>query len=374
MKVAVNTRLLVSDKLDGIGYYAYEILQRWVSNYPEVSFYFLFDRPYSEEFIFGSNVTPVVILPEARHPFLYYIWFHIQLPIWLNKNKPDVFFSPEGYLAPKATLPQVNVIHDLNFEHNPKDLPFWERWYYKKFFPKYAQIASQTITVSEFSKQDIIANYNIPPHRITTIYNGIRTDFKQNLNHRQFAIHYCGGMPFILHVGTLHPRKNIPYVIEAFNIIRSTHKRTLKLVFVGRKKWWTREMQRAVNKSRYKKDIVFTDRIDTSDLSCAYTEAICLVMASAFEGFGLPVVEAMACGCPVVSVSNTALTEVIGEAGITVSETDPEEMAEGVIEMWLHEGDRKYWLSKGLAHSKKFSWDAAADKTWNTLCQQIPKD
>ena len=124
MKIAVNTRLLLKGKLEGIGWYTYETLKRIVEQHPEHDFYFLFDRAYDESFIFSKNVKPIILYPQARHPFLFWIWFEISVYRFLKNNNIDIFVSPDGYLSLRTKIPSLAVIHDLNFEHYPHDLPW----------------------------------------------------------------------------------------------------------------------------------------------------------------------------------------------------------------------------------------------------------
>ena len=142
MRIGINTRFLLPHKMEGFGWYTYEVVKRLVENHPEHEFIFFFDRPYDSNFIFGENVTPVVLFPQARHPFLFYWWFEFSIPKALKEHKCDLFFSPDGYLSLKTSVPQIGVIHDINFEHNPKDLKWLMRKYYQRYFPKFAKKSS----------------------------------------------------------------------------------------------------------------------------------------------------------------------------------------------------------------------------------------
>ncbi len=161
MKIAINTRLLIKDKLEGIGYFTFEVLSRITKAHPEHEFYFFFDRKFSKEFIFSDNVKAIVLYPQARHPILFNIWFDFSVTKALKKYKIDIFLSPDGMLSLKTKVPQIAVIHDLNFEYYPKDLPANITKYYKSRFPKFAKTASSIITVSKHSKENIMSCYNI---------------------------------------------------------------------------------------------------------------------------------------------------------------------------------------------------------------------
>src|SRR3972149_5919662 len=172
MIIAVNTRLLLKDKLEGIGWVTYESLKRIKKKQSEHKFLFLFDRPFSEEFIFSDSILPMVIGPQARHPFLWYWWFEQSLPKIFHKHEPDLFLSPDGFLSLSYSAPagmkqykSIPVIHDLNFEYYPQDIPFIARKYYKKYFPQFAKKATRIATVSEYSKQEISRQYTISPEK-----------------------------------------------------------------------------------------------------------------------------------------------------------------------------------------------------------------
>ncbi len=185
MLIAVNTRLLLKDKLEGIGWFTYESLKRITKNHPEHQFLFLFDRPFAEEFIFSDNVSPIVVGPQSRHPFLWYWWFEQSLPKILHKQEPDLFLSPDGFLPLSYTATAgskpckfLPVIHDLHFEHYPQDIPFLARKYFQKYFPKYAKKANRIATVSEYSKQDISKLYKISIDKIDVVYDGANEAYK----------------------------------------------------------------------------------------------------------------------------------------------------------------------------------------------------
>src|SRR5438105_1192442 len=178
MVIAINARLLVKDKFCGISWFAYESLKRITQNHPEHKFLFLFDRPYSQEFIFSENVIPIVVGLPTRHPFLWHWWFQFSVPKILRQHKPDLFLSPDGFLPLGTSVKTLTVIHDVGFEHYKKNLSFLPRNYYRKYFPQFAGKASRIATVSNFSKEDIMKTYNIPSNKIDIVYDGANEVFK----------------------------------------------------------------------------------------------------------------------------------------------------------------------------------------------------
>jgi len=157
---------MLRGKLDGIGWFTHELMSRIVRSHPEHEFHFVFDRPYSDEFVFASNVKAHVLPPPARHPLLFRIWYDWMIPWKLNRLKPDVFVSPDMMISTRTKTPQVVVLHDLNFEHHPEDLPAPIARYLRKMTPRFASHAKAIVTVSEFSKRDIMAQYSVPEGKV----------------------------------------------------------------------------------------------------------------------------------------------------------------------------------------------------------------
>ncbi len=178
MTIAVNARFLIQGKLEGIGWYTYQILKNMVESHPEHQYIFFFDRDYDPEFIFNDSVKPVVLKPAARHPFLWYWWFEKAIPRALKAFKADVFLSPDGYLSLSVDIPQYLVVHDLAYIHFPKQVPFLVRTYYQYFVPRQIEKAKHIFAVSEATRQDIVTHFNCAPEKISIAYNGVRSLFK----------------------------------------------------------------------------------------------------------------------------------------------------------------------------------------------------
>ncbi|MDZ7848935.1 MAG: glycosyltransferase [Owenweeksia sp.] len=218
MKIAVNTRLLLPHKLEGIGWFTYEIFKRLTRQHPEVEWLFIFDRPQHRDFIFADNVTPVVAGPPARHPLLWYLWFEWSLPRVFHKHRPDLFISPDGYLSLRSKVKSLTVIHDINFEHHPGYIPALTGKYLRHFFPRFAHRAQRIATVSQFSRQDISETYGVNSQKIDLVYNGCG-DFFTPLSPDQVKLvraEITGGKPYFLFIGALNPRKNITGMLHAF--------------------------------------------------------------------------------------------------------------------------------------------------------------
>jgi glycosyltransferase involved in cell wall biosynthesis len=369
LKIAVNTRLLLKGKLEGIGWFTYETLKRITRLHPEHHFFFLFDRPFDEEFIFSDNITPIIISPQARHPFLYYLWFQYSVPGILNKLKPDLFLSPDGYITLKSRVKTLTVFHDLNFEHYPQDVPFSERWYYRKFFPKFAAKADRIATVSEFSKNDIIKLYNVSPEKIDVVYNGANEIYSPVSQEKQDYVKssLTSGMPYFYFIGSLHPRKNLINLFKAYDLFRAKSDLNVKLVVTGAKKWWVKEIDQAYNSLKFRQDIIFTGRLPVEKIKDLMGSALALTYVSYFEGFGIPIVEAFRCGTPVITSNVTSMPEVAGNAAITVDPFKPDDIADAMLKLSQDNQLREDLKQKGFERAEMFTWDKSAERLWNSI-------
>ena len=369
MKIAVNTRLLLPGKLEGIGWFTYETLKRITQNHPEHEFLFLFDRKYSEEFIFSDNVKPVIVPVQARHPILFHIWFEWMVPPVLRKHNVDLFLSPDGYLSLNSEKKQLAVIHDINFEYYPRHLPYAARKYLRYYFPKFAEKASRIATVSQFSKEDIIRHYEADPERIDVVYNGVSEEYKPISNSEKITARakFTKGYDYFIFVGSIQPRKNLTQIFKAFDKFKKDNDTRIKLLIVGEKRWWTKAITRAFDAMKFKNDVIFTGRLEQEELSIALAASIALVYVSFFEGFGIPIVEAMNCDVPVITSNVTSMPEVAGKAGIYVSPFDSNSIKEGMEKAAFDTKLVAQLIEEGKEQRKKFSWDKTAELLWGSI-------
>ena len=178
MIIAVNTRYLWRNKLEGWGYFIQEVFRELAEAHPEHQFYFLFDRPYDPQFIFAPNVHGIIAGPPARHPLLWKYWYDLKVPRILRRIKADVFVSPDGFASLRTRVPQCTVVHDLGFLHQPEAYQSSHILFYKRYTPRFLQKVASIATVSEFSKADIIKQYGIAESRITVVYSAVKPVFQ----------------------------------------------------------------------------------------------------------------------------------------------------------------------------------------------------
>lgn len=355
--------------LDGIGRFSYEIIRRLAANNPNDRFSLLFDRKFDPSFLFDKNVSGMAVPPPTRLPMLMDIFFEFSLPHTFKKIKPDVFFSPDGWVSMKSKIPTVSVVHDLNFVHMPEHLPPMWKKYYEKKFPGFIRRADHLITVSEFSKQDIIQQFNIAPENISVVYNDTAEGFRpaKDLDEiKQIRNKHSAGKPFFFFVGLIHPRKNIDGLMEAFRIYKERSASETRLLIAGSKKWWNAEMEAKHQNNPFRDEIIFTGKIPDETLKELYRASEALVYPSFFEGFGIPILEAFKSGVPVITSNTTAMPEVGGDAALYANPQDAESFALQMLAL-ADPALRRNCIEKGFQQCRLFNWDRGAETVRNIL-------
>ncbi len=362
MRIAINARMLQKGRLEGIGRYIYETTKLMVLNHPEDQFFLLFDRPYDKKYVFADNVIPLVLGPPTRHPILWKFWFERRIPKVLKKHKIDVFLSGDGYCSLSTDIPTAMVSHDLAFEHFDDHNKSSHLTFYRKYSPQYHKKAKQIIAVSEATKLDISKLYNIGSDKITVIGNAASKMFKpiSNIEQEKTRQKYTEGEAYFLYLGSLHPRKNIVNLIKAFELFKQATNSTEKLVLVGRLAWKTEAINAALENSIFKKDIIHLNQIG-DEISSIVASAKALVYVSLFEGFGIPILEAMQSGVPVICSNISSMPEVAGEAAILVDPHDVKEIATAISQVAKDDDLRIMMINKGIMQASTFSWDKSAE-------------
>lgn len=373
MVIAVNTRFLLKDQLEGIGWFTYETLKRISQNHPEHQFIFLFDRNFDEHFIFSDNVEGIKVWPPARHPFLWYYWFEIAIPKTLRNKNVDLFLSPDGFTSIALKTKKITVIHDLAFEHFPAYIPPKARAFYKRNTPLYAKNSNRIATVSNFSKKDIENNYKIPADKIDVVYNGISSVYKPLAQGEKKAVQMreSQGAPYFLFVSSLHPRKNPLGLLQAFDQFKEKTKTPVQLLLAGRKAWDNNDMERFYNSMKHKNAVKFIGHCDQKKLAEVLGGALALVYPSFFEGFGIPLIDAMKCEVPVITSNNSSMKEIAEGIGLLVDPSEPSSIAHAMEKIYLDNDLRTQLIRKGTEKARSFSWDKTAQALWESMEQLL---
>jgi glycosyltransferase involved in cell wall biosynthesis len=372
--IAVNTRLLLTGRLEGISRFAYEVLKRMALRNPDVRFSYFFDRPFDSRFVFSDNVEAYVLPPQARHPVLWYLWFHQSAAAQIRALRPDLFFSPEFYLTSHPSIPQVSVIHDLAYEHYPKDIPWMASWYCRHYSPLYARKAAHILTVSEFSKNDIMQRYQIEQNRISVVHNGASRSFFpiDELAQVQIRRKYTEGDPYFHFVGSIHPRKNVENLLRAFDLFKQTVSSPVKLLLVGRRGWHYEGAMRTFELMAHKDDVRFTGFVSDEELNRIYASSLGLVYVPYLEGFGIPILEAMHSETAVICSNITSMPEVAGDAALQVNPLEIGEIAGAMLKIYRNPLIRKDLIARGRIQRERFSWDITYERVWEVLSRYLP--
>ncbi len=373
MRIAVNTRLLLHDRLDGIGWFTAETARRMVLAHPEHEFFFFFDRKPHPEFLFADNVTPVVLCPQARHPVLWYLYFEWSTQMALKRYKIDLYLSPDGMMPLHPKVPTLNVIHDLNFEHASGNLKASHQRYMSHYFPLFARNATRLATVSSYSKKDIAETYGIPAEKIDVVYDGAHSNYRPHSDDEKEAIRqrFTDGHPFVIFISTILKRKNLANLLLAFDKVKEDKgNEDLKLVVVGSRVWWQDELESAWNGMKHQSDVIFPGRVEPNDLSALLSAAEMLVYPSYFEGFGIPILEAMYAETAVIASRTTSMPEVGGDAVLYIDPSDIDDIAHAISRL-RDKTLRQEFIEKGRLQRQKFNWEITANLLWDSMMKTI---
>lgn len=306
-------------------------------------------------------------IPLDVRPWRMGVWLGHALGLSLDRVLPrvDIFHATEHLLPPLKNARTVFTLHDLIFQFFPEfHLPL-NRWFLQNAMPHFLRRADAIIAVSECTKRDAVQLYGVPPEKIAVIHEGVDPALRPVTDPNLIAAaraRYAQHQPFLLFLGTIEPRKNIPALVDALQILRARgfpH----RLLIAGRRGWLYQGVFEHVRQVGMEGEVDFLDYVPDEDLPALFAACEAFVFPSLYEGFGLPPLEAMACGAPVVCSNTSSLPEVVGEAALCVNPRDAGEMA-AAVERVIHDARLRDELrAKGLVQAARFSWERAARDT-----------
>lgn len=346
----------------GISEYAYQLLLQFYKNESLAFQIYLKERPRPD-------------MPKERVGWKYIVlgpkklWTQIGLPLYLFTHfpRPSVFFSPTHYAPRFSPCPTAIAIMDVSYLHFPELFAKKDLYQLRAWTGYSAKKASRVFTISTASKNDILKQYNRAENEVVVTYPGIKESSTMHILtkgdlERKFGI----SQKYILFVGTLQPRKNIERLVEAFSLLKNADK-NLQLVVVGKKGWLYEPILAAPEKYGVRDRVKFLEFVENDDLPSLYQHALFFVLPSLYEGFGLPVVEAMKYGCPVITSNVSSLPEAGGDAALYVNPESVTEITQAMEKLLDNPKLRQQMVKKGYEHIKQFSWEKAASKTLEVL-------
>ena len=371
MIIGVNARLILPHRMEGIARYCWETTRRMILKHPEHQFVLFFDRTYDPSFKIADNVTCISLFPQARHPILWKWWFEYSLPRALKKHKVDVLLSGDGFLSLKSKVPTLLVSHDITYFHFPQYMKKGQLGYYQKHVPLFHQRADHIISVSASTKADITDKFGLDPKKITVAYNALPSDIPLGLNPKKGN--------YFLYLGSVHPRKNIANLIKAFdNFVeklkaKSPTQSLPKLIIAGRSAFSIEEIDDTLKNMTNKSLCKRKEDVSEEEKWTLLAEATCLTYISKWEGFGIPILEAMHAETPVITSNEGAQSEVGADACIQVSPHNVEEISDKMYEVYTNEDLRNQLIIKGKNRVKDFDWDESSDIIFAELQKLLKK-
>jgi Glycosyltransferase len=326
--------------------------------------YWLIHHTKTDDAIYATNREKIVPMPSIKY-FQSHIWRYWNLHDAIREMGLDIVHDPSGTSLFARDLPckKVLTINDLSSLRFPSisrvGMLSW-----KLLGPSTVKNADKIIVISEFTKKDVMTYLKVPEEKIRVIYDG-NNEFFNPVNiveNSETYLKYNIEFPYILFTGVLQPRKNVPTLIKAYKILKNRGVKH-KLVLVGKKGWQYEEIFNTIDKLDLREDVIFTGYVPEEYLPAIYSGADVFAFPSLFEGFGLPPLEAMACGTPVITSNTSSLPEIVDEAGIMVNPYDVENLAEAMFMVITNEKLRKDMTSKGLQRAKLFTWKKCAEDT-----------
>jgi glycosyltransferase involved in cell wall biosynthesis len=373
MRIAINAIFLQNNPMEGYGHYTAEVVQRIITSHPEDEFLLLYDRPWENDFTDRPNVSQLLVTPAARHPLSFKYWYDVKATAAVKRWKADVWFQPYGFCSLTSHVPQVLMIHDLAFKHYPQYISWYQRLYYRWFTPAFIRKAKKLVTVSDFSKNDIRKTYRVTENKITVIPGAARTGFVPLDWEEKQAVKdgYADGREYFLFVGGIHPRKNLLNLLKAFSHFKKWQHSNMKLLVAGRMAWQYDELLEKMKTYKYREDVVLLGYLPEAQLQRVLATAYALVYPSWFEGFGLPILEAMQAGVPVVCSNTSSMPEVAGDAALLVDPANHDAIGKEMLALYRSEGIRNAFIEKGVQRAQSFNWDRTAEAIYQELQQAV---
>ncbi len=352
----------------GVGQYIYALLDSAVRLAPEDQFLVYCNQANQPNYTYDTpnSSTKVWGLSGARRP-VRLSYEYAFLPGELRREGLDVFHGASNFLPTRRACPYVVTIHDLSYHVHPERCPPVRRYYWYAMTSRTVSVADLIITISENSRRDIIRFFPGTESRIRVVPEAAHSRFVQLQHQREESAmarleQELDGRPYVLYLGTLEPGKNVARTVRAFDSIAERFPNH-QLVLAGDKGWLFQSVFDAIAGAAHRDRIKYVGHVTDSEAVALFNYADLCVFPSLYEGFGLPPLEAMACGCPVVTSNRSSIPEVVGDAAIQVNPESEEELAAAMARVLESSALQQEMAQAGLQRAKQFSWDRCAEET-----------
>lgn len=366
MKIGVNA-LHTLEQRSGSGEYTASLLEA------------LLKITKDEEFVTYANMFNVHNFPAARNNHTLAIWGsrsrrkeirllyeYLFLTRQIQKDHLDVFWGPTNFLPLKKVCPYIATVHDMSFFIDPLRVNLPRRLYWHTFIRRSVEIADHIITVSNNSKNDIVTILSCPPEKVTVIYNAAHPRYRPIRDSALLEeFRRKEGLPdhFILYVGNLEPGKNLARLVQAYGRVKKEGFGQYKLILAGAKRWLYSDIYQTAQRLGIERDVISVGYVPSGNLPYYYNLCSVFAFPSLNEGFGLPPLEALACGTPVVCSNTSSLPEVVGKAALTFDPTSVDDIAHALKRLLSDEDLRARYSIQGIDQARRFSWKESAQRT-----------
>lgn len=377
MKIGIEATSAAAGQKAGVGYYAYHLIQALINAPNAAHQYTLYLRHADPMPLETLGITPQGASEVAARVLEFpLLWAQFRLPVEMIRHPQDAYFFPSSTM-PLWYLPKKSVvtIHDVAFLFFPDCFSPALRYWLKHSTQRSIRAAAKIITVSEATRQDVLAYYNIAPEKVIAIHHGVHRRFQpleRDLVQAELR-RYRLPEPYLLCIGTLQRRKNIPRLIQAFYLLKQKHHIPHKLVLIGQqyRDLPEDEILGTIARLSLQQDVIWTGYVPDHDMPALINGADVFALPSLYEGFGMPVLEAMACGVPVACSNTSSLPEVAGDAAMLFDPYSVDNMAERLHQLLTNRDLRLAYREKGLRRSQQFSWELCAQQTLEVLTSLV---
>jgi glycosyltransferase involved in cell wall biosynthesis len=359
MLIGIDASRAARARRTGTERYALEITRGLIAAAPEERFVLYFDRPPEKGLLPRGRQVAWRVMPAPR------LWTHGRLSLEMLRRPPDVLFVPAHSLPLYHPEASVATVHDLGYLYFPDEHGAVGRRLRHLANRWSAGRARRTIAVSRATRDDLIRSYGVPAERIGVVYHGHNPAFGPPGDAERLRVRARYGLelPYFLFVGTLQPRKNYERLLRAFDRFAAEAREPHLLVLAGARGWQADRLERALAATRSSAAVRLLGYVDDADLPGLLGGAVALVLPSLYEGFGLPALEAMACGTPVLASTTSSLPEVVGDAGLLVDPLDVDAIAGALGRLADDPALRAELAARGRARAAAFTWERAARET-----------
>jgi alpha-1,3-rhamnosyl/mannosyltransferase len=365
MRIGLDGQPLIKPRT-GVGHYTFELARALAALRPEDSFELIAPAAFPASISHETETIPNLRMVGVEPNVLMRRWWSIGLSRYLRRARLDLFHGTNYQLPLMNARGKVVTVHDLSIFTHPETHDARVARRARRRLPMFLRAASHIITPTQAIKDELAARFNLDPARITVTHEAPRRSFFPVNREDTADVRQRLGIEneFILCVGTIEPRKNLQTLVRAFERISHQIDRRLQLVITGGEGWLTNDFDRLLRESHFRQRILLTGYLDDEELRSLYSSCRVFVYPSLYEGFGLPPLEAMACGAPVIASRIRAHEETLKDNARLIEPMDDSALAKAIVDILEDEKARESLVKAGLAHVAKFSWRKTAEMTW----------